>query len=92
VVEQVVEVTVDEQNRIVIPSSLQDRLKLSPGMILVVEEGEKGEIRLRIQAESPPLVDKGGVLVARTKSIGDLMEAIHQGRDRRVLELSRWLE
>jgi len=49
--------------RILIPAAVQSRLGLSPGMSLVVEEGDQGSVRLRVQSEPPVLVDKAGVLV-----------------------------
>ena len=62
---QTIEVSLDDQGRMVIPSPLQTDLGLSPGMTLVVEEGNKGELRLRVQTEPPLLVDKQGVLVVK---------------------------
>ena len=82
----VIEVEVDAANRIFIPAELQNRLGLQPGMTLVVEE-EQGGVALHVQAGSPMLVDKGGVLVAQVESIGDITDIVRQERDRRMLEL-----
>ncbi len=47
---QVIELSVDDLGRIIIPASLQSRLGLSPGMMLLVEKEDDGGVRL-----SPPL-------------------------------------
>lgn len=46
----------------------------------MVEETEKGEIRRRVRRESPELIDKEGVLVVRSKAVGDLMQAVENER------------
>ena len=67
-----IEISVDSQGCIMVSPEIQDRLGLSPGMTLVVEEGEKGEMCLRVQRELPELVDKQGVLVVKSEAAGDL--------------------
>ena len=62
---QVIKISLDDMGRILIPAAMQSRLGLSPGMSLVVEEGDQGSMRLRVQSEPPVLIDKGGVLVVR---------------------------
>ena len=62
---QVIKISLDDMGRILIPAAVQSRLGLSPGMSLVVEEGDQGGVRLRVQSELPVLVDKAGVLVVR---------------------------
>ena len=47
--------------RILIPAEVQSRLGLSPGMSLVVEEGDQGSVRLCVQSEPLVLADKVGV-------------------------------
>lgn len=84
---QVIEVSLDEQGRIVIPSSLKNRLELLPGVILVVEKGDKDEVYLRVQVKPPTLVDKQGVLVVRAEPFGNLVNITRNERDRRVFEL-----
>ena len=84
---EAVQVSLDSQKRIVIPPVIQKRLGLTRGMTLVVESDEKGELCLRIQGESPALVDKQGVLVVRAKPDADLTEVIQQERNRRVSDL-----
>ncbi len=39
---RVIQVSVDELGRIVIPATLHEQLHLAPGMTLVVEKGEQG--------------------------------------------------
>jgi hypothetical protein len=56
-------------------------------MTLVVEEREEGELCLRVQQELPLLVDKQGVLVVKSKAIGDLAKAVEHERERRVSDL-----
>jgi bifunctional DNA-binding transcriptional regulator/antitoxin component of YhaV-PrlF toxin-antitoxin module len=82
-----IEMSVDNQGCIMVPSEIQDRLGLSPGMTLVVEEGEKGEMCLRVQTELPELVDKRGVLVVKSDATGDLADAVGRERGRRLSDL-----
>jgi AbrB family looped-hinge helix DNA binding protein len=86
---QVIQVTLDDQGRIIIPPAIRECLGLSLGMTLVVEEGQEDELCLRIQEGSPTLVDKQGVLVVRAESLGDLTGATRHERDRRAAELVR---
>ena len=79
---QVIEVSLDDLGRILIPATLRSRLGLSPGMTLVVEKGDKGGVRLRLQSEPPMLVDKGGVLVVRAEPLSDLANVTRHERDR----------
>jgi AbrB family looped-hinge helix DNA binding protein len=84
---QVVQVSLDNLGRILIPAALRSRLGLSPGMTLVVEKGDQGGVRLRVQPEPSILVDKGGVLVVRAEPFGDLANVTRHERDRRVSDL-----
>jgi len=84
---QVIEVSLDDLGRILIPAALRSRLGLSPGMTLVVEKGDQGGVRLRLQSEPPMLVDKGGVLVVRAEPLRDLDNITRHERDRRVFDL-----
>jgi AbrB family looped-hinge helix DNA binding protein len=81
------EFAVDSRGCIMIPAEIQHRLGLAPGMTLVVEEGEKGEICLRVQKELPELIDKEGVLVVRAEATGDLTEAVEHEHGRRLSDL-----
>lgn len=85
--DQVIKISLDGMGRILIPATVQSRLGLSPGMSLVVEEGDQEGVRLRIQSEPPVLIDKAGVLVVRAEPIGDLADVTQRERDRRVSEL-----
>jgi bifunctional DNA-binding transcriptional regulator/antitoxin component of YhaV-PrlF toxin-antitoxin module len=84
---QVIKISLDGMGHILIPAAVQSRLGLSPGMSLVVEKGDQGGVRLRIQSEPPILVDKAGVLVVRAEPIGDLANVTRRERDRRVFDL-----
>jgi AbrB family looped-hinge helix DNA binding protein len=84
---RVIEVSLDDLGRILIPAELRGRLGLSPGMTLIVEKGEKDGVRLRPGSESPELVEKEGVLVIRAQPLGDLDNVTRRERDRRVSDL-----
>ena len=84
---QIVEVSMDNRGCVRIPDEVRDRLGLSPGMRLIVEEGEKGQICLRIPEESPVLVEKEGVLVVRAEGTGDIEDAVRRERGRRLSEI-----
>jgi len=86
---EVIQVSLDSQGRIVIPSTFRGRLGLSQGMTLIVEYGEKDEFYLRIQEVSPALVDKQGVLVVKAEPITDLTNITQQERGRRVFDLAQ---
>ena len=87
--DELIEVSVDNQGCIMIPAEIQNRLGLSPGMVLVAEEREKGVMCLRIQKDVPELIDKQGVLVVRSEAVGDLSEAVEHEHGRRLAELVR---
>jgi len=84
---QVIQVSLDELGNILLPASLRERLHLAPGMILVVEKGEDGGLRLRIQRKPTVLVEKEGLLVARVTAFSNLSDVTRRERDRRVFEL-----
>jgi AbrB family looped-hinge helix DNA binding protein len=84
---EMIQTSVDSQGRIVIPATLKNRLGLSKGMTLVVEDGDNNELCLRIQEEAPMLVDKRGILVVRSKSKTDITNIIQQERNRRISDL-----
>ena len=84
---RVIEVSLDDLGRILIPAELRGRLGLSPGMTLIVERGEKDGVRLRPESESLELVEKEGVLVVRAEPLGDLGNVTRRERDRRVVDL-----
>jgi len=85
----VIEVTIDNQGRIVIPSKIKSRLGLVPGMTLVAEKGDKNEVRLRINKEDAKLIDKDGILVVCSKPISDIENITRHERDQRVIDLSQ---
>jgi bifunctional DNA-binding transcriptional regulator/antitoxin component of YhaV-PrlF toxin-antitoxin module len=84
---QVIKISLDDMGRILIPAAVQSRLGLSPGMSLVVEEGDQGSVRLRVQSEPPVLVEKAGVLVVRAEPLSDLTDVTRHERNRRVFDL-----
>lgn len=78
------QIRVDEYGRIHLPESLGKQVRLSPGMTLVVERSERGEICLRVQSFSPVLVEKEGCLVARVSASEDLLDFTDKERKRRL--------
>ena len=83
----IMQVSVDELGRIVIPAALNEQLQLTPGTTLVVEKGNQGDVRLHIQSRPTVLVEKGGLLVARVTAAGNLADVMRHERDRRVVGL-----
>ena len=86
---QRIEVVLDDQGRLVLPSPLQRRLGLTTGMTLVVERETADAAYLRVQTEEPRLADKQGVLVVQARPLADLAEVVRHERDRRVADLLR---
>jgi AbrB family looped-hinge helix DNA binding protein len=84
---RLIKVSVDELGRILIPAELQSRLGLAPGMMLIVEKGDNGGVRLRLQSQPTELVEKGGVLVVRAEPLADLNDITRREREGRVSEL-----
>jgi AbrB family looped-hinge helix DNA binding protein len=85
---ELVELSVDDKGRLVVPGAIQRRLRLAPGMTLIVEEGDNGGIRLRPEPEQPNLVDKEGILVVRAQPVADLADVVRDERRLRVTSLS----
>lgn len=84
---KVVQISLDDKGAILLSARVREQLHLSPGMTLVVETGEQGGMRLRVEKNSAPLVKKGGVLVARVTALSDIENVTRNERERRVLEL-----
>ncbi len=84
---QLAQVSLDDQGRLFVPAAIKDRLGLTPGMTLVVEEADKDGARLHVQSELPKLVDEGGVLVVQAEPLEDLSNIVQQERDRRTFDL-----
>jgi len=84
---QAIEVTIDNHGGIMLPRELKNRLGLLPGMTMVVEKNDSEGVCLRVQAESPQLVDKQGIIVIRAESSEDLTNVIRSTRDQRLSEL-----
>lgn len=84
---QIIQVSLDEWGSILIPASLRERLHLTPGMTLVVEKGEQGGVRLRVQPKPTTLIEKDGLLVARVTALGNLTNVTRNERDQRVFDL-----
>ncbi len=91
---QVIELSIDDLGCLVIPTSLQTILGLSPGMMLFVEREHNG-VRLRArpewveQAKLPTMVivKKRGLKIARVQPMTDLTDITRFEREQRVTEL-----
>lgn len=77
---QPIQLTLDELGHIFIPASQREKLHLTPGMTLVVEECENGDFQLRVASVPTTLVEKDGMLVARVTALGDLTNATRNER------------
>jgi bifunctional DNA-binding transcriptional regulator/antitoxin component of YhaV-PrlF toxin-antitoxin module len=84
---QTIEVSLDNHGGIVLPQELKNRLGLSPGMTMIVEEDDEEGVCLRVQTESPELVDKQGIIVVRAESSEDLTNVTRREREHRVSDL-----
>ena len=84
---EIIQISLDQMGAILIPAPIRERLHLSPGMTLVVEKGEQGGVRLRVQPKPSPLVEKEGILVARVIAVSDIANITRHERDRRVFTL-----
>ena len=84
---EAIQVQIDDRGNIVLPSEIRKRLGLMQGMTLVAEDGEEGQLHLRVQQESPTVVDKQGVLVVTSLPSHDLLDIVRQERERRLSSL-----
>jgi AbrB family looped-hinge helix DNA binding protein len=82
-----IQVQVNDQGDIVIPAEIRKRLGLMQGMTLVAEDGEEGQLHLRVQQESPTVVDKQGILVVTSPPSHDLSDIVRRERERRLSSL-----
>jgi len=85
---QRIEVEIDDEGRLILPSPLGQRLGLSPGTTLVVEAGPADATRLRVQEQGPRLVDKGGVLVVEAENVAGCEDSVRDGREERMAGLT----
>lgn len=75
--------SIDDSGQIVIPKALRTRLGLAPGMKLIVQEKENGDMTLR-REETPTLVRKGKVLVVVAEPLEDLFDFVTKEREQRI--------
>lgn len=83
----VIELSLDERDRIWVSPAIQRRLGLLPGMTLIVEEGDEQGVRLRPEPESVTVVDKDGVWVVRAEAVDDLGDVVGHEHQRRLESL-----
>jgi bifunctional DNA-binding transcriptional regulator/antitoxin component of YhaV-PrlF toxin-antitoxin module len=81
---ELIQLSLDQLGRILVPAALQQRLGLSPGMTLIVERGDNDEVRLRPRAETPVLIEKDGVLVVRAEPLSDLDGFVRREHEQRL--------
>ena len=86
---QVIQLSLDDVGRILIPAWLREKLHLTPGMTLIVENDTEGGVRLSIQAQESPLVYEGSTLVALGEPIFEFDDITRLEREERVNELVR---
>ena len=83
------EVTIDPSGRVHIPKAIRMQMGLSSGSKLAVEIEDNREIRLRLIDETSILVDKDGVLVVRSESLGKLGDVEKREREARLSTLTQ---
>jgi AbrB family looped-hinge helix DNA binding protein len=89
-----IEISMDKQGRIVIPSKIRRNLGLKRGTTLVVETNKRGDACLRVKpkklkaARLPKaqdiLVNEGGILVVTSQPTEDLTNFIQREREARI--------
>jgi AbrB family looped-hinge helix DNA binding protein len=83
-----IQVSLDGQGRIVIPSSIRKQLGLLSGVKLLVEAKKDGQLELRVAPDSPVLADKNGVLVVQSEATSDITAFVENERHRRAEEIA----
>ena len=84
---EAIQIQIDDRGDLVIPAKIRKRLGLAQGMTLVAEDGEEGQLHLRVLQESPTVVDKQGVLVVTSPTSHDLSDIVQQQRERHLSSL-----
>jgi bifunctional DNA-binding transcriptional regulator/antitoxin component of YhaV-PrlF toxin-antitoxin module len=96
---QTIKLTVDETGQLIIPTALQSLLGLSPGMTLIVEQGEADELKLRVQAKQKTIIQaekakpssalgrKNGILIIQGELLTDISNVVQTQREQRLTEL-----
>ena len=89
---ELAQLSIDEKGCIRLPLTLQDRLGVEPGMTLILEEDERGEVVLKPQESHPMVVNKDGVLVVRAEPIVGLDQVVRRHRDARATSPGDWAD
>lgn len=84
---QIIQLSLDDVGRILVPAWVREKLGLAPGMTLVVENDNEGSVRLRVQPQEQALIREEGILVARGEPLVDLDDVTRHERDERVSDL-----
>lgn len=88
----IVEVLVNDANRLVIPAAVRQQLGLAAGMTLIVEEAQSGDVVLHVASPEPMIMNEGGILVVHAEATGNIDEAVERERYRRLDDLLRQAE
>jgi len=91
---EAIQVEIDDRGDIVIPAEIRERLGLVEGMTLVAEDGEQGQLCLRVQQTLPQVTKEQGVLIVTSPLSPDidsdellshsLNDAVRQHREQRL--------
>ena len=91
---EAIQVEIDDQGDIVIPAKVRERLGLWQGMTFVAEDGEQGQLHLRVQDALPQVIEEDGVLIVTSPLSPDiespelltksLTDVVGQHRERRL--------
>jgi bifunctional DNA-binding transcriptional regulator/antitoxin component of YhaV-PrlF toxin-antitoxin module len=84
---QTIEVILDEEGRLILPSPLPAEMGLLEGTILVVEKRVDGAALLRVQNPTTMFADKGGILVVTSPMIGDVDSVVAEEWENRLYTL-----
>lgn len=83
----VVEISLDEQGRIIFPEAVRNKLGLQLGMTFVVAPEKSGGVRLEPQVDQPLLIDENGILVVAVKVMEDITDIVNRDREERIRHL-----
>jgi AbrB family looped-hinge helix DNA binding protein len=91
---EAIQVEIDDRGDLVIPANIRKRLGLMQGMTLIAEDGEQGQLHLRVKQAPPQVIEEDGVLIVTSPldpkvdsgELGayNLTDAVRQHRERRL--------
>lgn len=86
---QLLQLSLDEADRILIPPAVCERLQITPGMTLIAESSEQGGVWLRVQPAPSQLIEKEGILVVVPSTVGDITNVTREMREERIAEIAK---